>query len=153
MMAEISRDHSHRQRWMSVLAKADAAAVAALWQQMDPPAYGLLRRPEVGMVMVRGRAGGDGAAFNLGEMTVTRCSIRLEDTGAVGHAWVAGRDLHHAEQAAVFDALLQDDSRRSYLEARVIAPLEAALAAKRAAATTKTAATKVEFFTMVRGDT
>ena len=29
--------------------------------------------------MVRGRVGGTGAPFNLGEMSVTRCSVRLAD--------------------------------------------------------------------------
>ena len=81
-------------------------------------------KPEVGLVMVRGRAGGTGMRFNLGELPVTRCSVRL-DVGAVGHAWVGGRDLRHAELAAVFDALLQDEARRPGLETKLIGPLAA----------------------------
>lgn len=140
-----------RQRWMGVLARADAAHLGAAWDTLeDLPSWTRLRGPETGMVMVRGRVGGDGGAFNLGEMTVTRCSVRL---GAwVGHAWVAGRSAARAEMAAVLDALLQDPERRQLLEARVVAPLEAGLAASRAAAAARAGATRVDFFTMLRGE-
>ena len=67
--------------------------------------------------MARGRPGGDGAPFNLGEMTVTRCTVRLED-GTVGHAYVAGRDMRQAELAAVLDAVLQGPARRGAMMAR-----------------------------------
>ena len=69
--------------------------------------YRVLRGPEAGLVMVRGRAGGGGAPFNLGEMTATRCTVRTE-AGFVGHAYVAGRNERQAELAALADALLQD---------------------------------------------
>jgi alpha-D-ribose 1-methylphosphonate 5-triphosphate synthase subunit PhnG len=101
--------------------------------------------------MVRGRAGGTGPRFNLGEMTVTRCSVTLED-GAVGHAYVRGRDPRHAELAALFDALLQDDARRGGLERAVVEPLARARAARRRAAVEHVAPSRVEFFTMVRGE-
>jgi alpha-D-ribose 1-methylphosphonate 5-triphosphate synthase subunit PhnG len=97
--------------------------------------------------MVRGRAGGGGAPFNLGEMTVTRCTVRVGD-GLVGHAYVAGRDSHQAELAAVMDALMQDSGLAPDLEAGVIAPLEAAQATRRAERAGKAAATSVQFFAM-----
>lgn len=141
----------HRRRWMGVLAKAAPDEVAAAWERVTPkPAYELLRRPETGLVMVRGRTGGDGAPFNLGEMTVTRCSVRL-DGGTVGHAWVAGRRADHAERAAVLDALLQDPARHAAV-APEIDRLEAAMAARRERAAREAAATRVDFFTMVRGE-
>ena len=87
-----------RQRWMAVLARADAGALQA--RLGDVPRYTVLRGPEAGLVMVRGRAGGGGAPFNLGEMTATRCTVRT-DTGLVGHAYVAGRNERLAELAAV----------------------------------------------------
>jgi alpha-D-ribose 1-methylphosphonate 5-triphosphate synthase subunit PhnG len=96
--------------------------------------------------MVRGRAGGDGAPFNLGEMTVTRCAVRLGD--AVGHAYVAGRDKRQAELAALVDAALQDPSRHAALMDAVIAPLAARQQAERETEARKAAATRVEFFTM-----
>ncbi len=133
---------------MGVLAKARPDEIATAWARHGGGDHQRLRGPETGLVMVQGRAGGDGAPFNLGEMTVTRCSIRLAD-GRVGHAWVAGRDPAHAEQAAAFDALLQGDAA---LAEAVIAPLAAAQAERRRAAAAKTAATRVDFFAMVRGE-
>ncbi len=100
--------------------------------------------------MVRGRVGGTGAAFNLGEMTVTRASVRLE-TGEVGHAWVQGRDKAHALRAAAVDALMQTD-RAAELAEQVLRPLETEAQAARATRAAKAAGTKVDFFTMVRGE-
>jgi alpha-D-ribose 1-methylphosphonate 5-triphosphate synthase subunit PhnG len=141
-----------RQRWMRVLAKAGPERLEAIWAALaERPAYDVLRPPEVGLVMVRGRAGGAGQPFNLGEMTMTRCAVRIAG-GAVGHGHVAGRQPRQAELAAVFDALLLDPARRPALEAAVVAPLERALEERRQAEAARTAATRVEFFTMVRGD-
>ncbi len=137
-----------RQRWMGLAAKAPVADLAALLP--DLPAHELLRGPEVGTVMVRGRAGGVGAAFNLGEVSVTRCALRLED-GAVGHAYVQGRSRDHAVRAAVLDALMQG-AGAARIEAEVLAKLEAAAAQRARVRAEKAAATKVEFFTMVRGE-
>jgi alpha-D-ribose 1-methylphosphonate 5-triphosphate synthase subunit PhnG len=140
-----------RQQWMSVLAQASVDDLEGAWRRLGaPPSYRLLRRPEVGLVMVRGRAGGSGQRFNLGEMTVTRCTVELE--GRLGHAYVGGRDRRHAELAAVFDALLLDDGRRPTLERRLIAPLAAAQGERQRLAAARSAGTRVEFFTMVRGD-
>ncbi len=98
-----------RRHWMAVRARAEAEAIAALLAPLPAfPAHEKLRPAETGLVMVRGRAGGDGAPFNLGEMTVTRCAVRLGET--VGHAYVAGRDKRQAELAAVLDAALQGDA-------------------------------------------
>ena len=141
-----------RRRWMSALATAAPGSLEAAWARLDPrPDYTFLRRPEVGLVMVRGRVGGSGMRFNLGEMPVTRCSVRLDD-GTVGHAYVGGRDPRHAELGALFDALLQDETRRPELRARLVEPLEAFREAARAAAAARSAPTRVEFFTMVRGE-
>lgn len=137
---------------MSVLAQAAPEDVEAAWEKLaDPPAYRLLRGPEMGLVMVRGRAGGTGLQFNLGEMTVTRCSVELDD-GRVGHAYVGGRSGRHAERAAAFDALLQEPGRRPALDGIVIAPLLARQEARRAETRARAAGTRVEFFTMVRGE-
>jgi alpha-D-ribose 1-methylphosphonate 5-triphosphate synthase subunit PhnG len=137
---------------MSALAQAGPEAVEAAWDRLErPPSYRLLRAAETGLVMVRGRAGGTGAPFNLGEMTVTRCSVALED-GRVGHAYVPGRDGLHAERAAVLDALLQDEGARERLERLVIGPLVAARQAREEETRARVAGTKVEFFTMVRGE-
>jgi len=141
-----------RRRWMSVLAQAPVGEVEAHWRAVaDQPAYRMLRWPETGLVMVRGRAGGTGTRFNLGEMTVTRCAVQLQG-GAVGVAYVRGRDRRHAELVALFDALLQDPKRREALDRAVVMPLAAAQAARRRAGAERVASSRVEFFTMVRGE-
>ena len=137
---------------MSVLAQAEPEDVEESWNELEErPPYRLLRGPEAGSVMVRGRAGGTGAPFCLGEMTVTRCSVALDD-GRVGHAYVQGRSAPHAERAAVFDALLQDPLRQASLEMTVIQPLAERREAARRKMAARVAGTRVEFFTMVRGE-
>lgn len=137
-----------RKGWMGLLARAPAERLAALYP--DLPAHEMLRSPEIGAVMVRGRVGATGQPFNLGEMTVTRCVVKLP-SGAVGHAHVQGRDKAHASRAAVLDALLMGPEGEA-LRDRVLAPLWAEETARRAARAGKAAATKVEFFTLVRGE-
>ncbi len=105
-MADAS-DRTRGERWMAVLARAEPDALAtALGNFADLPPWRVLRGPECGLVMVRGRAGGGGSAFNLGEMAVTRCTVRVAG-GEVGHAYIAGRDRRRAELAAAVDALMQ----------------------------------------------
>lgn len=145
-MTEVSQEA--RKGWMPLLAKSAPDRLAALFP--DVPDHALMRSPEIGAVMVRGRAGATGVPFNLGEMTVTRCSVRL-NCGTVGHAWVQGRDKGHARRAAVLDALLQTDAVGD-LSARVLTPLQADAQQARATRAAKAAATKVDFFTMVRGE-
>ena len=141
-----------RRHWMSVLAKARPAEIEAAWDRLGAEvAHEWLRRPEAGMAMVRGRAGGSGQPFCLGEMTMTRCAVRLAD-GQVGFGYVAGRSMRHAELAALCDALLQAPSWRDRVMAAVIAPLQDAGRARREERARKTAATRVDFFTMVRGE-
>ena len=144
----MSEELQARQRWMAVLAKASSDAIRARLNAAPAlPAHTRLRGPETGLVMLRGRAGGDGNAFNLSEMTVTRCAVTLE-SGTVGHAYVAGRDRDQAELAAVLDAALQDEATRAPLLEAVIEPLAAAQAEARATEARKAAATRVQFFTM-----
>jgi alpha-D-ribose 1-methylphosphonate 5-triphosphate synthase subunit PhnG len=137
-----------RKSWMATLAKALPARLAALFPDLPP--HHVLRQPEIGAVMVRGRVGATGAAFNLGEMTVTRASVRLA-SGEVGHAWVQGRDRGHALRAAAIDALMQTEHAPDLAE-RVLRPLDEAARAARATRAAKAAGTKVDFFTMVRGE-
>ena len=140
-----------RQRWMSLLAKAPEALLDRLVSARGPePVFDWVRPPEVGSVMVCGRTGGTGAAFNLGEMTVTRCVLRLA-SGETGHAYVQGRSKTKARQAALVDALMQGP-RAGAVRAALLGPLAGALAEAKRTRAAKAAATKVEFFTMVRGD-
>ena len=141
---------ARRQRWLSVLAKAPAARLAALWDGLAPaPAYTLLRRPEIGLVMVKGRISGSGAPFCAGEMTATRAAVRLA-SGEIGIGYVGGRGARHAEIAAAIDALGQRPDWQARLENEIIAPLEAEAAARHRAISARAAATKVDFFTVAR---
>jgi len=145
-------DIDARRRWMSVLAKAEADELESVWRELPAtPDYRLLRGPEVGLVMVCGRAGGTGTRFNLGEMTVTRCTVELPG-GRVGHAYVRGRRPRHAELSAVLDAMLQDPVRAAAGAQSVVERLATAQARRRRAAEARTARTRVEFLTLVRGE-
>ena len=150
----LTESENRRKRWMSVLAKGPGDRLRDLSAGLDEtalPEAVPLRGPETGMVMVRGRAGGTGEPFNMGEMTVTRCSVRLPD-GAMGHAYVAGRDAAHALLAARLDAALQNPAHADQIEKSVVAPLEADQRDRRDRRGREAAATKVEFFTLVRGE-
>ena len=100
--------------------------------------------------MVQGRMGGTGAPFNLGEMTVTRCALRI-DSGEVGHGYVQGRDRDHAGRAALVDALMQTP-RADEIEAQILGPLASEATSRAQDRAAHAAATKVEFFTMARGE-
>jgi alpha-D-ribose 1-methylphosphonate 5-triphosphate synthase subunit PhnG len=102
-------------------------------------------------VMVRGRAGGDGAAFNLGEATVSRAAVRLS-TGEVGFGYTLGRDVRKAEMIALCDAMVQSGKFADIVESKVVAPLRAAMLAEQSRKAAETAATRVDFYTLVRGE-
>lgn len=141
---------SLRQRWIGALALSPSSDVAALFAELDGGApFRVLRPAESGLVMVRARAGGTGQLFNTGEMTVTRCSV-VSAQGTVGHAYVAGRDRTHAEVAARLDAVLQEMT--ADLAAPIVKRLEARIDDRARARQQRSAPTRVEFFTMVRGE-
>src|SRR5580704_7809028 len=139
-----------RKAALAVLAQASTAELAdGLAALADRPAHIELRPVETGLVMVRGRIGGDGAPFNLGEATVTRAAVRI-DTGEVGFSYLLGRDHDKARLAAVCDALWQSHGRRDAIEQHVLAPIRARLARERTEKREQAAATRVDFFTLVR---
>lgn len=139
-----------RRGWMSTLAKAPPQDLIAAWNSLaDRPRYAALRAPEHGLVLVRGRMGGAGDAFNLGEMTVTRAAVRL-DSGETGVSYVAGRSREHAEIAAAVDAMMQSPALRPQVETEIVERLRSAQEDRRTLAARKAAATRVDFFTMVR---
>lgn len=141
---------SPRQHWIGVLARAQLNELQPHAAALKDAEYQLIRAPEIGMTLVRGRMGGDGAAFNVGEMSVTRCVVRLAD-GCTGYSYLAGRDKLHAELAALADAHLQGTQPSLWLS-DLITALATAQARRRAEKEADTAATKVEFFTLVRGE-
>jgi alpha-D-ribose 1-methylphosphonate 5-triphosphate synthase subunit PhnG len=142
---------ARRQAAMAVLAHADAAEITGHLDSIELPDHENLREPEDGLVMVRGRTGGDGAAFNLGEATVSRAAVRLS-TGEVGFGYTLGRDRHKARMIALCDALIQTAGHADTVEAKVLAPLRAAMTIERDRKAAETAATRVDFYTLVRGE-
>lgn len=139
-----------RQVWMAILAKSSVIDIERQIKTLEFPKYTFLRQPEIGLTMVRGRAGGTGEAFNLGEMTITRCVVKMGEIKGFGY--VGGRSKRHAELAAVCDALLQQEAWRDTVCDRVIEPLQTIIKEKQAQQQRQTDATKVEFFTMLRGE-
>jgi len=140
-----------RQAAMAVLAHSDAADIADRLGAIAVPAHEDLREPENGLVMLRGRIGGDGAPFNLGEATVSRAAVRLAG-GEVGFGYTLGRDRQKAWMIALCDALVQSDEFSDAVEANVLAPLRAAMIAEQRRKARETAATRVDFYTLVRGE-
>ena len=148
----MSTTESRRREWMDALALADAARLRDAWDALPaPPDYHVVRGPETGLVMARARAGNTGRRFNLGEMTVTRCTVGLEG-GIMGHAWIAGTSPEHARLAALFDALMQLPERSAWLRETLIEPLLDARRERLARRAGDVAPSRVDFFTLVRGE-
>jgi alpha-D-ribose 1-methylphosphonate 5-triphosphate synthase subunit PhnG len=142
---------AQRKAAMTVLVHSDAAKIASYLEAIALPGYENLREPENGLVMVRGRVGGDGAPFNLGEATVSRAAVRLA-SGEVGFGYTLGRDREKAQMIALCDALVQSNEFAAAVEANVLAPLRAAMMATQARRAAESAATRVDFYTLVRGE-
>ena len=142
----------HRQSWIAVLAKANWPDLQPLWISFqDQLTSKILRKPETGLVMLRGRMGGSGQPFNTGEATVPRCTVE-SGNGIKGHSYILGRNKDHALAAASIDAGLQHEDMHATLMNEIIKPLETKKALARETHRRKVAATKVDFFTMVRGE-
>ncbi len=147
-MFDAPNSPSPRQTWLGLLARASRERLAQLLENAPPlPEFQRLRGPECGMAMIRGRMGGNGAPFNLGEMTMTRCSIR-DAAGRVGHGYAAGHDLEQVELVARLDAVLQDETLFNAYDQAVLQPLAQAQMARRTETEARAKATEVKFFTM-----
>ncbi|MCX8957677.1 phosphonate C-P lyase system protein PhnG [Erwinia psidii] len=146
---------STRQHWMSVLAHSPASELAKRWQSLHlDVGYHLIRPPEIGLIQVQGRMGGEGNRFLMGDVTVTRAVVQLaeRESNDYGYSYVIGRDKAHAELSALIDALLQQPPQHELLQTRLIAPLDKQLNARRARRAQDVATSQVDFFTLVRGE-
>jgi alpha-D-ribose 1-methylphosphonate 5-triphosphate synthase subunit PhnG len=150
MIQSHDTQQARRRDAMSVLAQAPAERIAACLEAIDVPSHEVAR-PESGLVMVRGRIGGDGAPFNLGEASVSRAAVRLA-SGEIGFGYVLGRDGEKARLIALCDALIQNADLTTELEQKVIAPLRQERETARVQQAAETAATRVDFYTLVRGE-
>lgn len=150
MSSQSIEPNSARQEALGVLARAEMPALSAAWETWaNRPEVHPIRGPETGLIMIRGRTGGGGAPFNLGEATVSRASVRL-GTGEIGHGYCLGRDADKARLIAVIDALYQREPEN--IDFAILRPLRDVAYAADQKRREETAATKVEFFTMVRGE-
>lgn len=141
-----------RQRWLSVLAHSNAAMLETHWQALNlQPAFTLVRPAEIGLTRLQARMGATGNRFVMGDATVTRAVVQLED-GTLGYSYLLGRDKAHAERCALLDALLQQPETRPLLEEKIITPLAAWREEQRRLRAREIASSKVDFFTLVRGD-
>lgn len=140
-----------KQHWMRLLALASTPLLEEHYSTLTPvPEHTLLKQPEVGIAMIQARTCGNGAPFNFGEIPLTRCAVQLGEH--IGYGYVSGRKKRHALLMAIYDALLQDERRRPELERGLLATITTALAEKKAQKAKETATTKVDFFTLVRGE-
>jgi alpha-D-ribose 1-methylphosphonate 5-triphosphate synthase subunit PhnG len=144
-------DVAGRKAMMATLADADLRELQDGLAAIGPVAMTEMRPAEIGLVMLRGRIGGDGAAFNLGEAPVTRAAVRLA-TGETGFSYILGRDKEKARAAALCDALWQSPRHHDAVDRHILAPVRARCACERLRTQEETAATRVDFFTLVRGD-
>lgn len=147
-----------RAHWIALLSRAPVALLEPVLAAhcTQPPQW--LRAPETGLMMVQGRAGATGERFNLGEVTVTRCAVRIASSASesvatpalVGVAYVLGRSHRHARLAATADALLQDPEQQARIDADLLTPVRQHLALQRSQRQARAQSTKVEFFTVAR---
>ncbi|AWP32500.1 phosphonate C-P lyase system protein PhnG [Pantoea sp. PNT01] len=141
-----------RQRWLSVLAHSSAALLEAHWHALSlQPEFTLVRPAEIGLTRLQARMGATGKRFVMGDATVTRAVVQLSD-GTLGYSYLLGRDKAHAERCALLDALLQQPETRQLLEEKIITPLAAWREEQRQLRAREIASSKVDFFTLVRGD-
>ncbi|HKM97576.1 MAG TPA: phosphonate C-P lyase system protein PhnG [Buttiauxella sp.] len=145
-------DVAQRQQWMSVLAHSLPQELAALWVELKlNPEYQVIRQSEIGLVQIQARMGGTGKRFFAGDASLTRAVVQLAD-GTYGYSYLLGRDKAHAELCAVIDALMQEKVRFRTLQETLIAPLAANREQRLATRRTQINSSRVDFFTLVRGD-
>ncbi|AUQ41099.1 phosphonate C-P lyase system protein PhnG [Yersinia ruckeri] len=145
---------SSRQNWMSVLAHSQPDDLLAHWQPLNlHPRYQVIRAPEIGLNQLQARMGGTGRRFILGDMTITRAVVKLVESDDIyGYSYIAGRNKPHAEHCALLDALLQQKGLGELLQKSVIIPLAALQQERRQLRACAIASSKVDFFTLVRGE-
>ena len=109
----------------------------------------VIAEPEVGIVTVRSRISGNGAKFNIGDACVTKCEVLL-DQQTKGYATVLGGRARRAKLVAILDAAMAAQIGEPLFT--MVQQLAEAQVLRVAHRRFKAAETKVDFFTMVRGD-
>lgn len=115
------------------------------------PEYELIRTPETGLVQpVPAWAVSATASLPATPPLPAQRYARL--TVPSVYSWILGRDRPHAERCAAIDALLQSPRHFHTLMETLITPLEALRSARIEARRAEVNASRVDFFTTVRGD-
>jgi alpha-D-ribose 1-methylphosphonate 5-triphosphate synthase subunit PhnG len=149
---DIAAMDTDRQRWMALLGGASVKDLETEKEKLRPDIdWEFILKPEVGLLMVQSKADGSHPGFNLGEMSVTKCVLQVQGQ-YLGYAVILGSDLVHAELAALFDGLLQHPDFRDDLKNSLISNLALKQKEKDRALEKETADTRVEFFTLKRGE-
>jgi alpha-D-ribose 1-methylphosphonate 5-triphosphate synthase subunit PhnG len=137
---------------MAVCCRATEPELAAALAALAPlPTLTDLRPPEAGLIMLRGKIGGDGQPFNVGEATVARACVIVEG-GPIGVGYTLGRSLAKARNMAIIDALGQMPDWRQRIDDAVVRPISERAQAHQDVSQSQTAATRVNFFTLQRGE-
>jgi len=141
-----------RKALLATLANTESQALVSAWRALEiEPEYTLLKQPEIGMVMVKAKTGGNGSPFNMGEMTVTRTVLQLH-SHEMGYGYTAGRDKDKSLTIALIDACYQVEGWQEQIEEKLVQPLRKDLQQARSQHQETVDRTKVNFFTMVRGE-
>lgn len=153
MISDNNADTFSRKNALDILAAASADILAEQFEALAPtlPTAVPVRGPEIGAVMIRGKVGGGGAAFNLGEASVTRATVKLA-SGEIGHSIILGRDERKALIVAHLDALRQIPDWVGQIDSKIVRPALDAMNAGKLRRAEETEATRVDFFTVARGE-
>ncbi|MFH2093346.1 MAG: phosphonate C-P lyase system protein PhnG [Pseudomonadota bacterium] len=142
----------NREDWIGLLGSADPADLESALEKLNHSIeFTHIVKPETGMLMVQAKADGSNSRFNLGEITVSKCILEINGQ-YMGAGWTMGSNLRHAELAALFDGLFQDPLLQETLNQTLIPLLKDKQLAKDERRLKDAADTKVEFFTLKRGE-
>jgi alpha-D-ribose 1-methylphosphonate 5-triphosphate synthase subunit PhnG len=145
-------DETQRRQWMAVLAHSLPQELESRWAELElAPVYQVIRQPETGLVQIQARMGATGQRFFAGDATLTRAVVQLS-CGLYGYSFLLGRNKAHAERCAIIDALMQDKTHFQTLQETLIAPLAANREQRLAKRRAEVNGSRVDFFTLVRGD-
>ena len=138
-----------RRDWLAILVRVPANEVIAASNEFDFSVV-ILKGPEVGLLMTNGRIHSTGRPFHLGEVSLTKCVLK-DDQGLLGYGHIIGRNKQQAKAIALFDLALQRINSAEPALIRLNAWKEevAEIEAMESEAVEKT---RVDFFTMVRGE-
>lgn len=140
-----------RQERMRLLVLASVGRLEAGLPAITSPDCEVVRGPETGLVMIRGRVSNTGDALNMDEVLATRCVVPLKN-GYLGYAWILGEDARRAELTTLHDALWQRGDYAEPLDRGLLPALEAERARWVQEDTAAVEPTRVDFSTLVRGE-